>query len=354
MKTKIFFGLFLFFYNLDFAFANCDQQAQAAQRACDKANVKDPLKTLAEMKPYIDGTKATVEAVQKGTTDLAKAKTQVDQVELACAKSINSCIRVCESEANARYSSQDTAGGDAAKDARDYCATGEPAENQKHIQAASGSMQQMLGPLLNLLATLKGDGGESGDLCSREPNNPQCKTDIAAQSPSAPLTNNDARVKEDGSFLEAGMNGNDTPAVGERTDPSIAQGTPGIGGGSGISSAGLAGGSGRSKGVAEGLPDNTPKINLASAGGGGGAARSTTPLGGGLTSKKEIGNPIASRTSIDGDNKMGTAAMDKAMQARGLASEGGQPGGVSAAHSFDNFQKIEKRIQTERNLLSER
>jgi hypothetical protein len=57
---------------------------------------------------------------------------------------------------------------------------------------------------------------------------------------------------------------------------------------------------------------------------------------------------------IDGDGKAGSGvenAVDKALQARGLAS--GQPGGISAAHAFDNFQKIEKRIQTERNKLAE-
>lgn len=353
MKIQIFLAISLFFFNLESVIASCEEEAQAAQKACDKANIKDPLRTLAEMQPYLKKTGATVPGVERGIKDTTAAKAQVDAFKLACANSINSCIKTCEGDSEARYSANDSAGGKSAEDAKNFCANGEPTQNQKAAEAGSGNMAEMLPALMQLLAGLKGDKGEDkGDLCSKELNNPQCKTDVAANTPTAPLTSNERTAKEDGSFLEAGMNGNDTPAMGERTAPSLAQGTPGIGGGSGINSAGLAGGGGRSKGVAEGSADDKPKINLASAGGGGGAARSSSPMGGSSTNKGG-GNPIASRTSIDADNRSGAAAMDKALQARGLASEGGQLGGISAAHSFDNFQKIEKRIQVERNRLSE-
>ena len=110
----------------------------------------------------------------------------------------------------------------------------------------------------------------------------------------------------------------------------------------------------RGRGVAEVNAEGTPKINFNTTGGGAGGKNSGIPMGSASTNNKGGGNPMASRVGIDGEGKVAGSvgnAVDKAMQARGLAS--GQPGGISAAHAFDNFQKIEKRIQSERNKLAE-
>jgi len=62
------------------------------------------------------------------------------------------------------------------------------------------------------------------------------------------------------------------------------------------------------------------------------------------------GGPIT-HTAID-QAQIEKTAVERAIQQRGIASE--EPmGGITSANSLDNFQKIEKRMQTERNYLNE-
>ena len=56
--------------------------------------------------------------------------------------------------------------------------------------------------------------------------------------------------------------------------------------------------------------------------------------------------------TIDGNDKGMAAAVEKAVQQRGIASDG-PAGGITGANSLDNFQKVEKRMQSERNNLNE-
>jgi hypothetical protein len=204
--------------------------------------------------------------------------------------------------------------------------------------------------LVALLGQLKGDGGASGDACLKDPS--KCKVDVANTPPGTTLTDNTTRPAGTGGFLDPALNTNDAPPAGETVDPSMAQfGQPPVGGGgAGFGGAG-SGGPGRARGIPEVNADGTPKINLNAGGVGGGKAGGMQM--GAASTNKGSGNPVASRVGIDAEGRGGSVgnAVDRALQARGLAS--GQPGGISAAHAFDNFQKVEKRIQTERNQLAE-
>lgn len=353
MTSKIFIILFLFFINLDRAIAACESDRQAALRICDENNIKEPLRLIEKIKLFAqEKDSGAVPSTEYAMTNSRLAGQALTDFEKKCYDSFTKCVRTCEQESQIREANMDEAGAQQASQAAQECS----AEPQRNYQAAKkGNMDlSQIMPLLGaLLGQLKGSSGESTDPC--EKNSALCKTDTAAQSPGATLSNNTTR-QGTGETFEQGLNPTDMPSMGEAAAPSLAQGTPGMGGGGGINTAGMGGGPSRGgRGVAEINADGTPKINLASAPGG--AAKS----GGSLTPSnpqspaKGSGNPIASRVSIDGDGgPNGTAALvNKAMQARGVASENGQVGGVTAAHAFDNFQKIEKRIQVERNHLGE-
>ena len=90
------------------------------------------------------------------------------------------------------------------------------------------------------------------------------------------------------------------------------------------------------------------KIGIASAGGGGGGGGS---MAGGAGKSFGAAGPIT-HTPIDGNDKGMAAAVEKAVQQRGIASDG-PAGGITGANSRDNFQKVEKRMQSERNNLNE-
>lgn len=354
MTSKIFIILFLFFINLDRAFADCESQRNKAINVCDKANIKDPLKLYSQLQAFLASNKdaGAAKTAEEGKAQASTAKTQVDQYQIECAVSWKNCVSVCDSEARSYASAGDASSAQAAQDSSKYCA-GEPKQNAEAAKTASMDMGQLIGGLGALLSALKGTGSESGDPC--EKNSALCKTDTASQSPGATLSNNTTR-QGSGETFEQGLNTSDVPQMGEAAAPSLAQGTPGIGGGGGINTAGMGGGPSRGgKGVAEINADGTPKINLASAPGGGGKNGGSVTPSNPQSPSKGSGNPVASRVSIDGDSRNNSTAalVDKAMQSRGLASENGQLGGVTAAHAFDNFQKVEKRIQNERNQLGE-
>lgn len=352
MKIKILMTFSLFFLNIDSAVANCDQLRQQAEKDCDRAKIDDPLKLIADVQRMAKETNQQVTTIKAGQQNLGVAKVELKKFEARCYNSFKDCIRGCEAEANAAYAANDQASGNEAQRAGEYCKK----EPQENFQAAKqggmdlGQAMQGLGALLTALGA--SGGGSEGDPCVTNPN--RCAVDAATTSPGTTRSDSARQATGDGSVIEAAL-GNDEPATGEGAAPSLAQGTPGMGAGGGINSAGMGGNApARSRGVAELEDDGKPKINLASAGFGGGPKGSPPPMGPSSLGKGSS-NPIASRTGIDADGKsISSQAMDKAMQARGLASGSGQMGGITAAHSLDNFQKIEKCIQNERNLLSER
>ncbi len=350
---KIFF-IILFFANLDSAFAagSCQSARDAAFNDCDKKGIEEPLRLMEQINSTVQQPGAgTLPGVQLAIKNTATSSRQVTAFEATCYKSFTSCIQTCQQEAAQAQANADANGVQQAQQAEKEC-NEKPKENLAAAKKAGLDLNQVLPLLTALLGQLKGDGGESGDACAKDP--AKCKVDEAADTPGATLANT-TRDAGDGSFLDAGLNPNDAPAMGEKVDPSMAQfgQSPG-GGGGGMGGGGSGGGpGGRGRGVAEVNADGTPKINFGATGGGAGGKNGGMQMGA-ASSSKSSGNPVASRVGIDdgraGSNGVGNA-VDKALQARGLAS--GQPGGISAAHAFDNFQKIEKRIQTERNQLAE-
>lgn len=352
MKTKIFIAFSLLFINIDKAVANCEQLRQTAEKSCDQANIKDPLQLVADLQKMAETSGQTVPTILASQTKLGGAQGQIAAFQKQCYTDFQNCIRGCQAEANAAYAANDAAAGNEAQRSGEYCKK-EPQQNYeaaKKGQMDIGQIMQGLGALLTALGA--GGGDEPSDPCATNPD--RCAVDTAAKSNGTSRSGTTRQSTGDGGVLEAAL-GNDEPATGEGAAPSLAQGTPGMGGGAGINSAGMGGaGPARGRGVAEQEYDGKPKINLASGGFGGGPKGGAPSLGASSLGKGS-GNPIASRTGIDADGKsISSQAMENAMQARGLASGNGQMGGITAAHSLDNFQKVEKCIQNERNLLSER
>ncbi len=349
---KMFF-ITLFFANLDLVFAagSCQSARDTAFNDCDKKGIEEPLRLMEQIQSTAQQPGAgTVPGVELAIKNTATSTRQVNEFEAKCYKSFKSCIQTCQQEAAQAQANLNEDAALQAQQAEKEC-NQQPAENLAAAKKAGLDLNQVLPLLTALLGQLKGDGGESGDACAKDP--AQCKVDAAADTPGATLANT-TRDAGDGSFLDSGLNTNDAPAMGEKVDPSMAQfgQSPG-GGGGGFGGGGSGGGpGGRARGVPEVNPDGTPKINFGATGGAGG--KNGGMQVGAASASKGSGNPVASRVGIDdgraGSNGVGNA-VDKALQARGLAS--GQPGGISAAHAFDNFQKIEKRIQTERNQLAE-
>ncbi len=351
MKKRFFIILFLFLGNLDLASASCQTARDAAFRDCHGDQVKEPLRLMEQVRAAANQSGAgTVPITELSIANGTTAQRQLQDFEIKCYSSFNSCINTCKQEAAQEQANMNTAAAQQAQQAERQCAE-EPAQN--HAAAKKGGMDlaQILPALIALLGQLKGDGGESGDECAKDP--AKCKVDSATNTPGTTLSDNTTRDPGAGGFLDSGLNINDAPPMGEAAQASLAQFGQAPGGGGGMG-AGSGSGGGRGRGVAEVNGDGTPKINLNGSGAVGGGRQGGMGSMGGASSKGS-GNPIASRVGIDGDGRAGNGvgnAVDKALQARGLAS-GGEPGGISAAHAFDNFQKIEKRIQSERNKLAE-
>ncbi len=351
--SKIFF-IILFFANLDSAFAagTCDSARDAALKDCAEANVKDPKRLVEQMRALTNQTDVgIVSGLEQNIPAGQMAQQQLGTFAIKCAESFTNCQRVCQQTAAQEQANMNPEGVQAAQEANKQCSE-EPVQNHAAAEKAKMDLSQILPALISLLGQLKGDSGETGDACAKDP--AQCKVDTATDTPGATLANT-TRSAGEGSFLDAGLNTNDAPPMGEKVDPSMAQfGQAPGGGGGGFGGGGSGGGpGGRGRGVAEVNADGTPKINFGATGGGAGGKNGGMQMGASSINKGG-GNPVASRVGIDDGSKGGNGvsnAVDKALQARGLAS--GQPGGISAAHAFDNFQKIEKRIQTERNKLAE-
>ena len=350
--TKIVF-IILFFANLDSVFAagTCNSARDAALKDCDKANIKEPQLLVEQMRALTTQSDVgIVSGLEQNIPAGQTAEQQLGAFAVKCAESYTNCQRVCQQTAAQEQANMNPEGVQAAQEANKQCSE-EPVQNQAAAEKAKMDLSQILPALISLLGQLKGDSGETGDACAKDP--AQCKVDEASDTPGATLANT-TRDAGTGGFLDAGLNPSDAPAMGEKVDPSMAQfgQSPG-GGGGGFGGGGSGGGpGGRGRGVAEVNADGTPKINFGATGGGAGGKNGGMPMGT-ASSSKGSGNPVASRVGIDDGSKGNGVgnAVDKALQARGLAS--GQPGGISAAHAFDNFQKIEKRIQTERNKLAE-
>jgi hypothetical protein len=351
----------------------CENERGAADRQCDEKQVR-------EAKIWIQSCtentgKAAPQSGQQGgggvkiggimvpalkectNVTLPKAYVDLQKYVERCESQRNSCISACESERDAQLAEQNQAGAQNAENVRQYCESGQPKRNEDAGRQAGMNLQQLIPAIAGILASLglgKGDETKPLDDCLSQPNQQKCRVDTATKGTDTPNTTTGSPRQTSGEddFLNAGLNGNDMPMQGEPTAPNLATGSAGFGGGGGMGMGmpGMGAPAGRSRSP-EPEVDGSPKINLAGMSGGAAGRGGGSSMGGSLTPSKSGNSAIASRTSIDGDGKA-QGVVEKALQARGIASEG-PLGGVSAAHSLDNFQKIEKRIQSERNQLSE-
>lgn len=346
-------------------YADCAAGKSRVDDLCDPARLQAP-------QAQLDATAAAVTNAQQngngpgiGSSALqaqsagATAKAQNEIIVANCIRARSACAQSCKTEQDNQEAMMNHVAAEVAAENVKECKS-EQSESGKTVrqgQLLSNNLGQTLLGLAALLASLGlGQGGDSpskSNDCITNPSGAGCTVDTASNQPlPGTLVNGTGRESSSGGYDTASLNTSDVPATGKAADPSYASGTPGFGGGGGLpmvpSSA--AGGNSRGKTVAE-EPEGTPKINMpgGGAGGGRGGGVSTASAIGG---KPGSGNPAASHTGIDGDKSLTAAAAEKALQVRGLASEG-PLGGISSAHSLDNFQKVEKRFETERTQLSE-
>ncbi len=344
------------------SYADCTSAKQSNDKACSETLIRKGLQ-------QVDAANAALAAAQRAGasqgagvitenahTATAQSLASENEIIAACQSAKESCETVCQQEQMDLAGLNPTMAEQAAENLNE-CKNGKTADNLKEGQQISSNLGQTLLGLAGILASLglgKGSDSTPSTLdCVSNPYGTGCNVDVAADpGGGGTLVDGTGRESTSGGYDSSALNVSDVPATGKAADPQYASGSPGLGGGGGLpmipSSSG--GGGAKARSVAE-EPDGAPKINMpgGSAGGGRGGGGGATA---GMAMGKAGGNPAASRTGIDGDKSLTTATADKALQVRGLASEG-PAGGISSAHSLDNFQKVEKRIETERTQLSE-
>ena len=351
------------------SFADCTAAKQSATDSCSAEKIRASQAAVTAAEQALAAATAAAKAAgvagpgpattaQNAQLAATTAKAELETVLATCSESQKNCDTVCKEEQHMWESTGMNPGpAQQAADSANYCKNEEPEENRRQGQQLSSNLGQTLLGLAGLLASLGlGQGGDSQTAatdCFTQPTAPGCAVDTASTTPTATLASGTARESSGSGFDTSALNTNDVPTSGTPVAPSYASATPGFGGGGGLpmmpSSSGAS--SGKPRSVAE-EPDGSPKINMPGGAAGGGRGGGGGGSGSGMANGKVVGNPAASRTGIDADKNLTTAAAEKAMQVRGLASEG-PVGGISSAHSLDNFQKVEKRIETERTQLSE-
>jgi hypothetical protein len=279
-----------------------------------------------------------------------------------CKSARESCVSSCGADAGDVTNPPKAQAG---QQGQQYC-EGEPKENEKAASDNGNMLSQML-PLLMMALMAKGQqpSQETKDqLCSTDASalgtNAASNAQLAALCGSIDKAAVNDSAYADGAgrtaygdeYMGSGDLAQGIPAEGKPAQAQLSSSLPGgggAGGGMGAASAGGGFASGRDSGKKSG--DDGSKLNLASGpGGGGGGGGSMAGMGG--SAKPGPAGAPPSRTAIDGPDRSMQAAIEKAAQQRGIASDG-PAGGITGANSLDNFQKVEKRMQSERNNLSE-
>jgi len=348
--------------------ADCTQKAQDADKKCDK---NDPnVKAAKEVYDYCNAQMAGSNVPKEPTVDdklkisdvklteilkqckdgkMPEARAKLNEFIKNCSDAIEQCSQQCAAEQS------DPVRGPTATTNKNKCENGTPAQTRDQAKMDLGQLLAVLAGLAALIMALMGQDDEKppeeGEVdCTKTPYDPKCRPDIAADDDPATFTTGEVRTRGgEGDFLDSNLSGQLPVATGTPAQASYSGLPSGSGGGSGAAGMGAAGAGGFGRGAdkkAEG--DGSPKINLASTPGGGGGGAG---MGGGRGGAHPGSGAVATRSGIDGNEKL-AAAVEKAVQQRGVASEGPM-GGITAAHSLDNFQKVEKRIQSERNQLNE-
>jgi len=370
----------LFIAPAAFAGANCQQQKQQTDQACDKKHTDQAKKMLGDCQALmgVDTGGLTGKSLTPTVNECLEKKMPGSSAILQefvqnCSQARQQCKDGCNSDM-----AQDSQpiGGNPAEAAKDqqtqqYCDSGKPKQNEDDAKKGQGDIGQAMAALAQMLAAL-------GNKPTQQAQQQMCgtptasgtstgTTDTGLQATSPALqaycqgtidkaSNNDSSFADGAARVGAGTD--DGSGTGDLATGQVQPGTPAsqeqlssspggmMGGGmmAPASSGGPSGlGSTGKKSDGEGS-----KIGIASAGSGGGGGGS---MAGGAGKAFGAAGPIT-HSPIDGNDKGMAAAVEKAAQQRGIASDG-PAGGITGANSLDNFQKVEKRMQSERNNLNE-
>lgn len=343
--------------------ADCPSAHQQAERSCSPEIMGAYRERLAAADQALqasgEGAAATAQGAHATT---AASQAALQQALAACTQQINTCKQNC------------------LRDATHYSTLTPPQHNIAHQmdekrRQCEGDFQQVanaarqtsmdMGKAMEALMALMQMLGMNTDspqqaeapLCTREPNNPSCKTDTASVTTGGDFTTGSFRGDTSDRSSDGDLGTEADPEMGkpaaQASSGGGAMGSAGMplgGGGGGVPS-----GMSKASGDKKSEFDGTPKINMASgfANAGGGGA----PGGGGrggAGSKGGTNNPYASRTSIDGDQQAASKIAQAAEERLRNPANANEPiGGITSVYYLDNFTKVEKRMTNERNTLQE-
>jgi hypothetical protein len=347
--------------------------AQQCESAKNEADTKCDAQELAAVKAAIDAEEAKFRASNGMNGSVKMTEAQMAQVQDAivktgefkgkCVQAIQQCSEKCQAEKVQRENAQDQAGAVNAEQARTYCTQGKPKQVADKAEKDQGDMSKTLGALAQLLSALTGmmkpseNNAATTDECTVSATNTaamvaantNCSTDVATASAGTTFATGDYRAAK-GNASSSNPLATGEVGIGTASQPTYAPAGSSGGGGGSSGGGGFGGrmGTASASGSGGGKGDKIlPSSNFG--GGGGGGGKSASGSGGGSGKPSSYGQ--ITKSSIDDERQM-QLAVDKAMQQRGPASDG-PPGGISGAFSLDNFMKVEKRIQNERNQLNE-
>lgn len=369
MSMKFLFMIIFLMFSFSASAQQCKQDKENAKKSCSENE-------LNALKAQLDAVKVTGDGVAKtgenAEQNLKETKDGLGKFSAACDAAIKKCSESCQSDADkarnnaqmarsqvppdegtAQYQDTEAKRNDEAKK---YCITDEPKKTSDKAKAQQADASKMLGELGKMLAALMGQ--KNKDQNPQQQRDQSCNGTKAgtgecvsvASKTSGDFATGSARAAEGKGTLS-----NDQLATAEASKgtPGKLEYSKGFGSGGGSSGSGLGGfGGGPSTASTKGKedPKEGQRINFGSGtASGGGGGRGSFGSGGGAYNN---GNTASSSRSSESMDKQVLLTAEKALQARGMASDG-PLGGITAAHSFDNFIKVEKRIQAERNGLYE-
>lgn len=338
------------------AAGQCTSKKENSAQACSKEKEQAIAAKLQAAEQAVVDAKAPglggagtgpADRAEKAQLLLTQVKAENHDYQTQCNQAWRNCSQICQQEAaqpmnpNAAQAAQD----------QQTCEKEHKKQDEK-AQQNDQSMAQMLQALAGLLAALMGQQkptDQQQPTCVANPNDPSCKTDTASTVGSSDFANGTFRTGKDASFSDGTLAASDGPAMGTPAQAQMSGALPGGAAGGGMGGLGPMSPSSSSSSGKKDEDSGAPKINLASSGGGGGRAGGGSDFGGGARAASAGVNP--GKVTGSEDPRL-QSAVDKALQHRAVASDG-PLGGISAAHSLDNFQKVEKRMQFERNQLNE-
>ena len=356
MKTLFFVIPFSLYLNAN-ASGQCQQAKATAKRDCSPA-------MLEQARVALDGGSAAISGTGQGAANTtrdsissvqaAMAQSNIDSAK--CKKSIETCSTQCNQQAQQENAQMQAALAQQSLAAAKECTQGEPQRNLQAAKKNEMDMSKMLAALMQLLAALMGqDKGQNPQTAAQDTS---CRGTGAGTAACTQAANNTTSDFTTGGYRDGegaagegdlAMAAND-PAAGTAKGLEYSKGFGGGGAGGG----GMAGAGGISPSSSRARDDigkdNSPRINFGAGAGGGGSGGGRGGGGGGPMMANH--NNAPSTKSSEGIDKQVQIAADKALQARGLASDG-PLGGITGAHSLDNFTKVERRINAERNGLRE-